>query len=905
MNKLFYVFKSIEKDEVQPLLLLFLHSFLNGLSLTFFETTANTLFLMKYDTSQLPYVYIITAIVSVIAGFYYSKLENKLSIQKLLKITLLFVLSIFIIFLVLIKFSDSKLAFMGIMVFKDMMWMFVGLEFGILSSFLFNIRQGKRLFGLLMSGEIFAGIIGGFSIGILLDYIETINLLFISSITLMASFLLLLKILNKFSSKFNIEKPLYEESKENDISYSTLLKNRYFILFFTISVLAFFIFYFIDYVFYFKVEEKFTNEKELASFFGMFFALLNIVNLFSSLFISGAMLSRFGVAFGLLAIPILALVGTSSLVITAMLSLGVGFVVLLVLKLLNEVLDITILNPSFKLLNQAIASHQRTKVLAFRETIIEPISMGVAGVFLLVLAKFGDLSIVYYLIIFMAVIWLILGKRLKEEYVKSLEKLLMKREVFSDDLLLSELDENFILNGLESENDVEILYCLNALVTMNYEQINEILSKLSTHKSDVIRLRVIEYIGQKELKDFVTVLEDRIEIENNPAIINKLLRTYCQLATYKSIERVSKFIDNNNVIIKEGAIVGMLEHTGVDGILIAGSALNNLFESDKKEDRIIALNILKQMKVPSFYKAIEESLQSTELDIKTISITVVGNLKIEKFLPNLFKTLGTDEYRNESIKALIKFGDSILKLLIEYFNASENLNTKFGLIKVISSYKTEQSNEFLLEKINEPLLHDIILEKLFETNFISSNQKLIKFLLTNNVREILENLIILDVFDKINYPNSYQVLEELSTKKISNLFLIMAYAYPKEILLQCKYNYNSQSKDRKAYAVEMLDNIVSTEIKKIVLPMLDDLSLSKKILSYPSEFVEKMIEDTDFFKNTLEDDMSYPILKISILYEMGKNRCSDYFHLIQNLSQDKNITIQETALWTLSQLKQR
>jgi len=158
---------------------------------------------MEYNISELPYVYIIASVLSVFMGVLFAKLEKKLNLQKLLKISLYFVLAMIIAFFILIKFNDSKLSFMGIMVFKDILWMFVGMEFGILTGIIFDIRQGKRLFGLLMTGEILSGILGGLSISYILDYIETIDLLLISSLTLILSIILLGKIVKTFEKRFN------------------------------------------------------------------------------------------------------------------------------------------------------------------------------------------------------------------------------------------------------------------------------------------------------------------------------------------------------------------------------------------------------------------------------------------------------------------------------------------------------------------------------------------------------------------------------------------------------------------------------------------------------------------------------------------------------------------------------
>ena len=268
-GKTINLMKLVEKNERLPLAILFIHSFFNGLALVYFETTANTLFLMHYDVTDLPYVYILSALVSVVIGYFYTKLENFVNVKKLLLITLIFALLVVSLFFVSIKFYESKMIYMLIMVFKDIMWIFVGMEFGILIGIIFNIRQGKRLFGYLMSGEILAGIIGGVSIGFIIDMIDTVSLLIISSISFVVSLLILIKILEIFSNRFNDDDNI--EDLDSATPYKEIFENKYYLLFFAVSILSFFVFYFIDYAFYHKVEESFTDEKELVSFFGLFF----------------------------------------------------------------------------------------------------------------------------------------------------------------------------------------------------------------------------------------------------------------------------------------------------------------------------------------------------------------------------------------------------------------------------------------------------------------------------------------------------------------------------------------------------------------------------------------------------------------------------------------------------------
>ncbi|MGB5793243.1 hypothetical protein [Poseidonibacter sp.] len=86
-------------------------------------------------------------------------------------------------------------------------------------------------------------------------------------------------------------------------------------------------------------------------------------------------------------------------------------------------MDISILSPTFRILYQPIPMKYRTKVLAFRETIIEPLSLGIAGVLLLYLSTLQGIEPLYYIIILMALCWLYFAWHLKNEYVITLKKM--------------------------------------------------------------------------------------------------------------------------------------------------------------------------------------------------------------------------------------------------------------------------------------------------------------------------------------------------------------------------------------------------------------------------------------------------------------------------------------------------
>ena len=73
----------IEKDERKLVALLFLYSFLVGMTRVFTFMPTQAIFLDRYSSSTLPWVYILAAVSTVAVGAIYLKLGNYIPIPKL------------------------------------------------------------------------------------------------------------------------------------------------------------------------------------------------------------------------------------------------------------------------------------------------------------------------------------------------------------------------------------------------------------------------------------------------------------------------------------------------------------------------------------------------------------------------------------------------------------------------------------------------------------------------------------------------------------------------------------------------------------------------------------------------------------------------------------------------------
>src|SRR6185295_13024667 len=164
-----------------PLLFLLGHSFLKGAARVLLETPANSLFLSRFSIEQLPLIYVATALVCTAIGLLYTRLEARLSVQTLLTATLGFLALATLAFYLGLTALNSRPLVFGVMVWKDVHWTLMNLEFWALAGLLLDVRQGKRLFGMIALGEIIAGTLGGFSVPLFVKTCGTLALLLVSA----------------------------------------------------------------------------------------------------------------------------------------------------------------------------------------------------------------------------------------------------------------------------------------------------------------------------------------------------------------------------------------------------------------------------------------------------------------------------------------------------------------------------------------------------------------------------------------------------------------------------------------------------------------------------------------------------------------------------------------------------
>ncbi|MEZ4519472.1 MAG: hypothetical protein R3C44_22460 [Chloroflexota bacterium] len=154
----------LEPGEAPIVLRLAVPYFFLGLAISFFETAAFAIFLAEFSAQTLPYIYVLNAVVIVIITLLFLRLTQ----QATLSLRITGVLG-FLITLVLVLWLGVRgglavtlpiVAFI-LPVANETIKALIKSSYWGAAIRVFDLRQGKRLFGLLGSGRWVAFMIGG------------------------------------------------------------------------------------------------------------------------------------------------------------------------------------------------------------------------------------------------------------------------------------------------------------------------------------------------------------------------------------------------------------------------------------------------------------------------------------------------------------------------------------------------------------------------------------------------------------------------------------------------------------------------------------------------------------------------------------------------------------------------
>ncbi|WP_430896624.1 MULTISPECIES: hypothetical protein [unclassified Paraflavitalea] len=550
---------------------LYLLLFLQGAGAAFFFTSGFAQFLEKHPVTDLAYVFMLSAVMLWVVGYFYAKFEHKLSFRQF-NITVLLFMTISMLLLRIGNFYyDNYWYYYILLGWFNVLYMLNNLSFWGIAATLFDLRQSKRLFAVISAGDIPAKFVGYTLASIFVSYTGTQNLLFLGSLFMFGAFILFERVERSGRLHAAHHHQNHHEHHHNNHHaapkplsrlVSDFTTNSYIRGIAIVSVMAGASILLINYGFYAEVKKAFHDDVALAKFIALFFAALRVFALFTKMVFASRLTSKLGILSTLLITPIAMLILVAATIFAGWFSTSetIMFYLFGVIAILVEVLRTSFSAPVLLTLMQPLGTFERLRAHNIVKGIMDPFASLFCGLFLLTLLflhqKIGLLPISYMLIV-LGVVWVIALFSVNKQYVLLLLHTISTRFFSNESFeLRNEQLMKEILLKMNHASDLEILSMLRMIIS-NSQQISEsIVLKLLHHPSEKVQLESIRLIRQFRLLSMLVLVKERLNEELSPEIKKEAVFTLAALTD--RYDAVQTYIDATDPEIKKAAITGSL-----------------------------------------------------------------------------------------------------------------------------------------------------------------------------------------------------------------------------------------------------------------------------------------------------------------------------------------------------------
>lgn len=440
---------------------------------TVVKSVRDAVFLSRFSVTSLSFIAIGLAVATSFIVSLYLRTTKGLARPTLIGGTnLLVAISLVLIFFGLGLQSLSTLLPWVLYIWSSIFGVFLVMQFWLLAGDLFDTREAKRLFGLVGAGAILGGVAGGVLSRVLAGNVGTRGLLLVAAAMLLVEAALARLVWPLRRAETPPTKPARGDEGGKSGGFHTLTQNPYVgllalaLLFSTIATTL------LDWQFKGIVKAEFAGRTDaMTSYFGTLYAYLSAFSFALQTLLTGFVLRRFGVRWGLLLLPV-SVVGGSALILTHTLIPGVSrLFAASSAKVAEGGLRFAIDKASFELMWMPVPRRVKEEGKAFVDTVMDRLGTGITGLIWLLLAAFGlsspsKIHLMSTAVLALAIAWVVILLRTRVAYVDAFRGMLARRELslesFSGRLMDAEARRT-VTDALESNDPRQLSFALYLL----------------------------------------------------------------------------------------------------------------------------------------------------------------------------------------------------------------------------------------------------------------------------------------------------------------------------------------------------------------------------------------------------------------------------------------------------------
>lgn len=936
LNRIFHV----RPGEWKIVLLLQLQIFLIIAVLLIAKPAGNALFLSRFGSGALPYMFIVTAVVAAIISTTYAAALRYFSI---LRVNLW---SLGICLLSLLAFAGmygvtgtADAVAIGLYLWVALFGVLAASQFWMMASMVFDIRQSKRLFGPIGAGAIAGGITGGYLANFIASSYGTQPLLYVAVGMLLPCIFISIYVWKRYikESKTSL-KQRRQSAAMRESPHRLILASKHLRLLCAIVALSVITAKLIDYQFSAMASERFANQDRLTAFFGFWFSTFNLIGFVIQLVLTQRVVQGLGVSGALLFLPGGLSIGT--LLMFMMPGLGAAVFSRLVDGSLKQSLHRAAIEMLFLPVTEAV----KQKIKTYIDVFIDSAAGGIGGLLLLFLIDGMGLTAPWISVpvLFLAIAWLVCVLLVREEYLEAFRDQLKHLRPQKNSKTLKSKHKEILAGFLKvieakevNPREKQLLYVLERTEELRGTDFLEPISQLLLHESPKVRAAALRNLSMKpgiELIDqVVPMLQDK-----EPIVCNAALEYIIAHHTNDQEDLILQQLWHPDATIAGSALVTLINETRHNPLLRKKwglkktftarlEALQNMASEERQNWTIFLLKAAGRAKFKLGDRLIAAQLISDDQVLRRSAILAAGETLDEKWILSLIDQLSEAPYRPQAKAALVQYGNELIEVLpTKLHHNLIDIEDIRRLPPVLETIPTQQSVNLLFDLIVKyrPDDLELRLETLKALNAMRRDfpglnmptQEIFRLLLAEakSYQAAIENVEAqlkfittssLELRDARN--GLLKVLHQRQEGNFDRLFRLLGLRYAPADIIPVYRGLKSSDRKQQLSAIEFLDNLLDSPLKRLLIPLIE-------IKTRESVYIQHEKTSTEEFSN-LEKKQYRSFrrilsgrdqrLKLAVLYLIGFLEDERYLTILEYYSKFGGFAVRGVATRSLTRFR--
>jgi len=880
------------------------------------KPAGNAIFLARFGSGALPYMFIVTALVAAIISTAYSQALRYFTILRVNLWSLGICLLLLLLFAVIVPWSGSKdIVAVGLYLWVALFGVLAASQFWMMASLVFDVRQAKRLFGPIGAGAIAGGIAGGYLATIIAGNFGIRSLLFVATGALLPVMLISIHIWRNFiASKESAISRKKKTARLRESPHKLIMESKHLLLLCGIIATSVITAKLVDYQFSALASARYADEDRLTAFFGFWFSTFNVIGLLIQLVLTQRIVQRLGVSGALFFLPA---------------GLALGAILMFVMPGLSSAIFSRLTDGSLKqslhragveMLFLPVSDAVKERIKTYIDVLIDSVAGGLGGLLLLLLVDGMGVSVVgiSVLVLIFVVGWIICVLLVRDEYLDAFrDQLRHLRPAAHPRKMKSRHKEVLagflrVLEGAKMDLDnKQLLYVLERTDDLTDEKFRQPIIDLLTHAAPAVRARALRSLSLRDTPDLLQQVIPLL-LDQDSGVKNAALEFCISHHMEETEELIREQLKSPDAEIAGTALVQLLVETRSNPEMRAFWNLEKHFNQRVAELPWLSEPSLSAWRIKLLRAAgrsgsslgnslIERELESKDLSTALEAILAAGESLDERWLLRLIDFLSEAEYRPHARSALVQYELGLVSVLPDYLRRRvidiEDIRRLPAVLEKINSQQTVDLLFAMIERFNPEDL-ELRLETLRALNAMRRDFPLLQMPTKRIFRHLLSEVktyqtTITNLEAQLRLLNKGSELLQGARKGLLNLlrqrqdgnldrlFRLLGLRYQPADIIPIYRGLQAVTHQEKINALEFLDILLENDLKRLLIPIVERGIRVAETRLTPAELSPEQLSDVQYksFKKILRGrDVR---LKLAVIYLIGHTGEERYMPLLR------------------------